>query len=381
MESATTSERRPATLRLVRAALHGPRLSFDQFRAEGRIREIDGLRAVAILFVIAGHMRDPMWGNVPGTGVPIFFVNSGFLITLLLLREHSARSRIDWESFYVRRAFRLLPVYFFTLLLFSGLVVAGLAENPGNWWKRFVYFLTFQNEFASGATFGHTWTLAVQEKFYLAWPLVAFALIAPVFERARLWFAVSLAAVMTAAWVVWPSNYSVVFIPLILGCVLALLMFRATSYRLVAQFARPSVFLIILVGAILVKALVDVPGIVDVPFSYAVVLLMPGLVIGPRWVSRFLRSRPLVALGTWAYSMYLLHPLVRSAVDIAITPGQFSIPLEILRYTLVVAGTAAFSFVTYRWIEKPCIGIGARFTNRRAAERSVQKGENAMVAG
>ncbi|MBU9763165.1 acyltransferase [Mycobacterium sp. TNTM28] len=379
MESATTSERRPATLRLVRAALHGPRLSFDQFRAERRIREIDGLRAVAILFVIAGHMRDPMWGNVPGTGVPIFFVNSGFLITLLLLREHSERSRIDWESFYVRRAFRLLPVYFFALFMFSGLVMAGFAENPGRWWQRFVYFLTFQNEFASGATFGHTWTLAVQEKFYLAWPLVAFALIAPVFERARLCFAVSLAAAMTAAWIIWPSNYSVVFIPLVLGCILALLMFKARSYRLVTQLARPGVFLLLLVGAILVKALIEVPGTVEVPFSYAVVLLMPGLIVGPRWVSRILRSRPLVALGTWAYSMYLLHPLVRSAVDIVISPGQSVIPLEILRYALVVAGTAAFSFVTYRLIEKPCIGIGARFTERRAAERSVEKAEKVMV--
>jgi peptidoglycan/LPS O-acetylase OafA/YrhL len=314
-------------------------------------------------------MHDPMWGNVPGTGVPIFFVNSGFLITLLLVREHKKQGRIDWGSFYARRAFRLLPVYFFALLLFTVLVIIGLAENPGEWWHRFGFFVTLQNEFVPGATFSHTWTLAVQEKFYLAWPLLAFALLSPVFGRARLWLGVAIVAVLTAGWIAWPANYSVMFIPLVLGAVLAMLMSMETTYRVVSALANPIVFAALIVAAMIVRNTEFHGSKLDVPFSFVVFLLMPAVIVGPLWLSRLLTSRILKALGTWAYSIYLLHPLVLSAVDIVIKPGRDNILVEIVRYVLVVVGTAAFAFVTYRLIEKPSMDLGAQFIKRRAERR------------
>lgn len=346
------------------------RVSYHQFAASKHIGEIDGLRAVAILFVLAGHMHDPMWGNVAGTGVPIFFVNSGFLITLLLIREQSRNGGIDWRGFYVRRAFRLLPVYFFAVALFTVLVLAGLAERPGDWGSRLIYFLTFQNEFVPGATFGHTWTLAVQEKFYIAWPLLAFALLSPLLERTRFWMAGVLAAGLTVGWILFPANYSVMFLPLILGCVIALAMSTPRGFRITSFLSRPVVFTALLGLAVLVKFFDQTPGKVSIPFAFAIALLMPGLVAGPQWASRFLTLRPLVFVGTIAYSVYLLHPLVLSAVDLVVARGQFNVALEITRYLGVVAGSLVFASVTYRFIEKPGVALGRKISAWSASRKT-----------
>ncbi len=357
-------------MRLFHAMWDGPRVSHAQFLKLGRMAEIDGLRGVAILFVLAGHSGDAMWDRIHGTGVPIFFVNSGFLITLLLLKELSKRGRVDIKGFYVRRALRLLPVYFLALLLYTALVLIGLGENPGDWRGRFVLFVTFQNEFATAGTFGHTWTLAMQEKFYFAWPLIGFALVSPLFQRARLWLAVGAVAVLTTAWAVWPHNYTVPFIPLMLGCVIAILMFDPRGFVVLSALARPTVFLVIFAAAVLLKVYFGHLRDISVPFSYLVAMLVPMLLVGPAWAGRVIRWRPLAAVGVWAYSIYLLHPIVFSAVDLVFPHGQAALGMQLAHYGVLVASSCLVGFVSYRLLERPCIEFGAKYTRRRRGVRA-----------
>jgi len=144
-----------------------------------RLHSLDGLRAISILLVLVGHLAGTL--NAPAIltplrplgnfGVVIFFVISGFLITLLLLNELRCRGKIDMRGFYLRRCFRIFPAFYF----FIGCVV--LANAGG-------YLELKSNDVLHAATFtmnyhherawalNHTWSLAVEEQFYLLWPLL-----------------------------------------------------------------------------------------------------------------------------------------------------------------------------------------------------------------
>lgn len=330
---------------------------YDTFHANKRITEVDGIRAVAILFVVAGHMGDAVFHWFAGIGVPLFFVNSGFLITLILLRDESKNGRVDFRRFFITRAWRLLPIYYIALALFTALVVVGLAENAGNWWARLPFFLGFMNEFAMGATFSHTWTLSVQEKFYVAWPLLAFGV--TFLRKRRLLFAGILAVAVLATGVLMPTSMISVYFPLIAGCVLAVLIHNRRTFWIVAGAAKPWVFFPAMLAAIAVHLFYSPSGLVSLPFAFAALLLMPGVLLGPAIVRNLLASKPMAFVGQRVYSIYLFHPLIISAVDMAI-PSDGSVAMSVLRFVLVVAGAVAFASVTYKMIELPCIEMGRK---------------------
>lgn len=150
---------------------------------KGRIAGLDGWRGLAIALVLLSHgtfnetIADPVWtgffNSLPRgeDGVRIFFCLSGFLITRLLLREEEQNGVISLRNFYIRRALRILPVYFAYVLAVAGL----------NWWLH--WGMTWQNfitpsTFSTGFwlrrhntwVFEHFWSLAVEEVFYLGWP-------------------------------------------------------------------------------------------------------------------------------------------------------------------------------------------------------------------
>lgn len=145
--------------------------------------DIEGLRALAILLVIGAHAGVP-WLSGGFVGVDVFFVLSGFLITGLLLREFESTSRIDFVSFYLRRLRRLMPALMLMIVLASlgaaALLVpneqlpdASMATLAALWLSNVSLALTQTDYFAPGAEnnlFLHTWSLGVEEQFYLIWP-------------------------------------------------------------------------------------------------------------------------------------------------------------------------------------------------------------------
>lgn len=145
--------------------------------------DIEGLRAIAILLVVAAHARMP-WLAGGFVGVDVFFVLSGFLITGLLVREVAESGRIDFASFYVRRLRRLMPALLFMLLLVcaaasrvlapsQAVEQAGAAAMAAVWLSNFYFALGKLDYFSAGADgnlFLHTWSLGVEEQFYLVWP-------------------------------------------------------------------------------------------------------------------------------------------------------------------------------------------------------------------
>jgi peptidoglycan/LPS O-acetylase OafA/YrhL len=160
---------------------------------KGRIASLDGLRAISIAFVIACHAVKVMqvngrlpfgagllgdWGSV---GVTVFFVISGFLITTLLCDEVRETGAISLPSFYARRAFRILPAYWTYLAFVAVLSAAGvISASPAGFAEAISFVTDYRNP--DSWTLGHSWSLSVEEQFYLLWP---FALAALGFARAR----------------------------------------------------------------------------------------------------------------------------------------------------------------------------------------------------
>jgi len=153
------------------------------------IRALDGIRAVAVALVLADH------GGVPGVsggflGVDVFFVLSGFLITSLLLDELGRTGRVDLRGFWIRRARRLLPALLAMVLavvaarvFFPPAAVTSLREDAvaAFFWVANWAFVAQQTDYFSQGSppspLQHTWSLGVEEQFYLVWPILLVAVV------------------------------------------------------------------------------------------------------------------------------------------------------------------------------------------------------------
>jgi peptidoglycan/LPS O-acetylase OafA/YrhL len=146
------------------------------------IPSLDGMRAISILLVIVAHSAQNFsrWIKIPlgtyllfaHTGVSVFFVISGFLITSLLLKELHATGTIGLKRFYLRRAFRIFPPFYFYLGIIFVLALAGVFHTP---LRAFFFAATYTSNYylGPGGDFlglQHIWSLSVEEQFYLLWP-------------------------------------------------------------------------------------------------------------------------------------------------------------------------------------------------------------------
>src|SRR5689334_19149490 len=161
-------------------------LSFEAFQQRRHMLALDGLRALAIIGVLLHHTRHRPFALVHGfRGVWVFFVLSGFLITTLALREEAREGRLNIRAFMVRRVFRILPLYYLALGTALICVLAlGMEHETADLFRRSLAsylfyapeFPIFLNHF--DIPFAQAWSLGIEEKFYLVWPLLAFGLLA-----------------------------------------------------------------------------------------------------------------------------------------------------------------------------------------------------------
>ncbi|HEY4454224.1 MAG TPA: glycosyltransferase 87 family protein, partial [Pseudonocardiaceae bacterium] len=373
--------RRPIGWAALTGFLRRKPLEHADYLTMRRLAGLDGLRAIAALLVVFFHNQGPdiLQGWI---GVQIFFVLSGFLITTLLLREHASTGRVNLGNFYLRRAFRILPVY----LLILGLITIGLlavgkfASNPLG--QQFPLYLLFGNEFTLGGPFGQSWTLGIEQKFYLVWPVLAFTTIligrkALASRRAALTVGLLTLALAAIPFTVgsdpkgWPVNY----VSILLGCVVALVMHDPRGYRVLRPLTRPWVAALVGVGFVVVHLSLrpirdfvghQVPGVPNyvtlVPvYALAVAILLPA-VVAPGPVSWLLSRRPMTFLGDRSYSIYLVQNLAQGLVLVLVPT------LTGLGRAIPVALVAVlFAQVIHRWLERPMIERGRRIiANRRA---------------
>jgi len=339
-----------------------------EFHATRYWPQLDGLRTLSVALVIFSHMGDPVWSGVNGSlGVTLFFVISGFLITSLLIREERRNGRVSLSKFYVRRVYRIVPLYYIAVALTAVAVFGlGLGVGSGNFAERLPLIATFNGEFAGSGTFSHSWSLGIEEKFYILWPLVAFAL--PFVIRKRAVLVAVLLPLVAAASYIPGLRYFGIYTAIVAGCALAIAMHSDRGFRAAQALARPRAFYPILALAVLVY-LVDqsLPfaretGHAHVAFAIATALVFPGLIIGGSAIQRVLSWRPIAYVGTLAYGIYLFHPFCIDVVGLVLPAGETSIALAALRFLLAAMLSVGVAFGLHKLIEQPFIRLGRRLT-------------------
>ena len=348
--------------------------------------DIEGLRAVAVVLVVLGHAGVP--GLAGGyVGVDVFFVLSGFLITSLLLREVERTGRVSVPRFYARRAVRLLPAAVLVLLatlagarLFlpsvrlgdharDALAAAGYVAN-----LRFAVEGTdYLNADRPPSPFQHFWSLAVEEQFYLVWPLLVLA--AAYLARRRR----PLAAVLTVL-VVVSFTLSVTetarsapwayFGPhtraweLGAGALLALAAGRLARLPHAARAVLGWLGLAaILAAAVRYDDATPYPGWhAAVPVAGTVALL----VARGAGAGRMLGRRPMQAVGKLSYGWYLWHWPV-----LMIGPAALGLPGTLPQKLVLCLAALGLAWVSYRWVENP---VRHHAALRRGARRGLVLG-------
>jgi peptidoglycan/LPS O-acetylase OafA/YrhL len=326
----------------------------------GYRRALDGLRGIAVLLVMAAHAEIPGFKGGGGVGVTMFFVLSGFLITSLLMEEQRHAGRIDLRAFYRRRAVRLLPALG---ALIIALVALGWA-TPGDAERAAFYVSNWVQ--ASGTDLrylSHTWSLAVEEQFYLVWPAV-FMLLG---RRPRTLLIVAFGGaglsilVRMSLWTGPAASPRVYFgsdtrgDAILLGCALGLLL--AGGYRIVVSRKAAvvaGVVLAVVTAVFTSQAFFYRWGLALAAVSSVVIVAR--VAARPAGPSALLERPALVRVGRLSYALYLWHfPLMTwaSPERVPSTPARLLFTFG-LSYLLAVA--------SFDLIEMPLL---RRFKTRR----------------
>jgi peptidoglycan/LPS O-acetylase OafA/YrhL len=346
--------------------------------AEGavpRLHALDGMRGLAILVVLIGHGANT--ANSPGIlapfrdigllGVQLFFAISGFIITLLLVREHQARGRVDLRRFWLRRALRILPPF---VAACAGIGLVGYVGLMQWWWTSFFGAITFTKDtrlFGGDWFFGHFWSLSVEEQFYLIWPpLLAF--LAAGRRAAYVAFGLMLASPVLAQLCARVCPQLVNLLPMIphlaAGCLLALLLRRDRS-RFVAGYRRhgrrfglhwwlpPLAFFVAWLDAEAYAHDFTIPLTALLVPATSFVLLCEA-VLEDGYLHRVLAHGPLWALGVVSYSVYLWQQIFLGPPHVYSSPWYWSEwPQNIV--AAVVCGSLAYAL-----IERPAAALKRR---------------------
>lgn len=326
-------------------------------------REIDGLRAVAVLPVILFHAGFDVFGG-GYVGVDVFFVISGYLITSILVAELE-KGDFSIARFYERRARRILPALF--VVMFACLPFAYMLMLPSQlrdfaqsvvavvFFSSNVLFWLEDGYFAAAAELKpllHTWSLAVEEQYYLLFPV--FLLLAWRFGRQRVfWFLIAVAAVsfLLAEWG-WRNAPSANFY-LAPARAWELLAGSACAFLTVGRAPRSSQVLSALGLSLIVGAVLAFDSTTPFPSVYALVPVAGTVLVilfatEGTWVARLLSLRGFVGIGLISYSAYLWHqPLFAFARLRSLTE-----PGHVVMGTLAVAALL-LAWATWLWVEQP----------------------------
>lgn len=334
-----------------------------------RIAALDGLRALSVIAVVFAHA----WPTIPDDlkifrkilgylpsaelGVHVFFVLSGYLITSLLSRELSATGRIDLPAFYVRRMRRIFPVFYAYIFTLAALTAAGvLAISRVHLASAATFLWNYKNLWDTspgpgGWFLGHFWTLALEEQFYLGWPLlVALGGLARARYTALVVIAV-LPFVRVATYFAFPAMREQMAMmahtaidAIMIGCLLAL-------DERAPRLERPALVAVALLTMLKLDPALERAWGGSYRFTAGIAVRGASIAVLVQWVvarpasqlARLLASPPLVRIGLLSYSLYVWQQL-------AVTPDT---PRWCGGFPLNLLVAFALGAASWRWLERP----------------------------
>lgn len=350
-----------------------------------RIKGLDGLRAIAAILVVLTHagvlglLPEGSWRPMlsAGAAVQLFFVLSGFLITHLLIKENAEFGAINVKYFFCRRAYRIAPAYFLVVLFITAVdVFACNVTSEKGLPFAFLYIYNFIPNAWYSPMFGHLWSLAVEEHFYLAWPFLFYFFYRANDNGLRL---LKISAVLLCASLAFypcmrmipaiAENFRVhgwtfsVGYNLLLGCCAAIVINHPSAGKVILSQLRKT-YAIIAFAALWCFPLIPTGA----PSHVVVFLRGVAFTLLVCWVFanqqslgvRLLEFRPMRYLGQVSYGIYIYQGIFLSTGPYR-APGQVWPPSPVLGLILL----AFFVPLSYHGFESKMIARGKRFRQRR----------------
>ncbi|RLJ36183.1 peptidoglycan/LPS O-acetylase OafA/YrhL [Litoreibacter meonggei] len=369
---------------------------YSRYRATRFFGSLNGLRFVCIIAVMWHH--SPVRGAWPDAplallrgfvGVDFFFVLSGFLITTLLLREEDREGRFSLRGFYWRRILRIVPVYFFVVTVVSAYFI--LVKGQGALVPLVPYYYLFLSNMLVEdiPLLTITWSLAVEEQYYMIWPLLLLLVPARAGRgRARIWMLLGLIAgciaVATgmigqggglrtehALWRLPATGYSAILIGALLAVVLHMPSGFAGLYRLLGHRVAP-VVLFVALGAVLQFIPGMLEGWPNVVMHSVMALCLASIVLREDHLLAGVFSWRLPArIGEISYGLYLYHMIGRHfGVEIG---ARLGLPSALEPW----AQTLLFAVISILIAEVSFRSLEAAFLRLKGRSRPIGEGEGA----
>ncbi len=382
---------------------------------------LDGVRGLAILMVMVGHFityggllpegeslsRYTRFMMIGGLGVDLFFVLSGFLITGILLDSKGAPG--FFRNFYMRRVLRIFPLYYGALVVAFVLAPpllagdAALAELVGEQAWYWSYTVNIRIAFWGWTPWhiGHFWSLAVEEQFYMLWPLLVFVC----GRRTFLWVCLTAIGtsllVRTGFWLAGFPPYVNVFTPatmdgLAWGALLAVLAREPGGMDRLRRWARPlGAVTFLMLAAFLTwtggwdpgNPLTRTVGRSTVAIFFASLLVLAAGSPPRSLFARIFCSRTLIFFGVYSYGMYVIHqPLILllrqhglSLDLLPVFPGSRNLG-RVVVFSLGMGLTILLSLVSYHLYERPFLKLKRYFPSGSTAPRRGQAARPGVTA-
>jgi peptidoglycan/LPS O-acetylase OafA/YrhL len=346
-----------------------------------QIPSLDGLRAISIMLVIFGHAIGskgfigisalPFLWPLSILGVTVFFVISGFLITRILLREMATPGGLRLSKFYLRRTLRIFPPFYFYLLIMLALSLFQVVEIP---MQNFAFAATYTTNYSwvkSNWFLTHTWSLSVEEQFYLLWP-GALLLVGKRGGIVVLWGLIFLCPFLRAALHHWHivNDGTLQFgahsaaDSLATGCLLAFKRDWLHEKRFYLRILESRWFFVVPLLVIAITLFqTNHPLFLSLIGKSAINL---GIGLSMDWcvtnykslVGRILNSTPMVFIGVISYSLYLWQqPFVRRGTDQVINYFPVNVLLALTCAVLSYYTIERYSFTVRRKLERRWLHI------------------------
>ncbi len=365
---------------------HNDMLAHEANFDQKRIPALDGLRAVAISLVLLFHLR---FTGIPGPlGVTIFFVLSGYLITWILLKEELKTGSISFSAFYWRRVLRIIPPLLVATIL--GLTLySSIASIPwtevvaaNSFWMN--YRVAFQRH--DGMFLAVTWSLAVEEQFYILWPAAFWYLrgnpkrriTAVAIGIASIWvWRFVLVSVFHVASSYIYNAFDTRVDSILVGCLAALFCHDKRNHSIVRLLSAQSSWFVALLGATtfcIAAVSTRTPKYLAAELTLEPLLIacaMVNLIFVNSRIRHLLELKPLLFLGSISYSLYLYHGPIATMI-----PAWSHYHSIVLVLSISVAA-AALSFM---FIERPILRYKSVFWWRRPADVKPSHAVDARIA-